>query len=219
MEGQREERKTKSDRTGVLPGRGKMAKKWMQKDEDGKGEENMNTKRTGTVARLPKEERHEVSKMLHNGATYREVITAMAVKGIRLQKNALTTWLRGGHQDWLGMEERLINIDRLREFATRVVESNEGTMVQQAAMKVASAQIYELLMNYDPKSLKERLKEGDTSDYAMLVNVMARLSDGGLKQERYRDDKAELAKHIAAGKKNGFTPEVIAKMEEALHMF
>jgi hypothetical protein len=182
----------------------------------------MNMKRTGTVARLPKEERHEVSKMLHNGATYREVIEAMAVKGIRLQKNALTTWLRGGHQDWLAAEERLINIDKLREFATRVVESNEGTMVQQAAMKVAAAQIYELLMNYDPKVLKERLKEGDTSDYAKLVNVMARVSDGGLKQEKYRDERADLKARIQAqledAQRGGLTKEHLSSIEKDLNL-
>src|SRR5690242_19292683 len=130
----------------------------------------MNARRTGIVAGLPKEAREEVNRMLLNGARYREITAAMAEKGYRVQKNALTTWLRGGHQDWLAMEERLVNLEKLREFAVRVVKSSEGTVVQQAAMKVAAAQIYELLVNYDPNILKKRLKEGDTSDYAKLVN-------------------------------------------------
>jgi hypothetical protein len=182
----------------------------------------MNTKRTGTVARLPSEAREEVSKMLYNGATYREIIAAMGAKGIRLQKNALTTWLRGGHQDWLSAEERLTNIERLREFAMRVVKSSEGTVVQQAAIKVAAAQIYELLMNYDPKVLKERLKEGDTSDYAKLINVMARLNDGGLKQEKYRDEvaekKARSQAQIEETQRGGLTKEHLASIEKDLSL-
>jgi len=160
--------------------------------------------------------------MLHNGGTYREIIAAMGAKGIRLQKNALTTWLRAGHQDWLAVEERLTNIERLRDFALRVVKSSEGTVVQEAAMKVAAAQIYELLMNYDPKVLKERLKEGDTSDYAKLVYAMARLSDGGLKQEKYRDEVAEREARSQAqleeAQRGGLRKEDLANIEKDLNL-
>jgi hypothetical protein len=160
--------------------------------------------------------------MLLDGATYREIMEAMAAKGIRLQKNALTTWMRGGHQDWLAVEERLTNIERLRDFALRVVKSSEGTVVQEAAMKVAAAQIYELLMNYDPKVLNKRLKEGDTSDYAKLVNVMARLNDGGLKQEKYRDEVAERKERILAAleaaKRGGLTKEELANVEKEMNL-
>jgi len=90
----------------------------------------------------------------------------------------------------------LTNIEKLREFALKVVQSNEGTIMQQAGMKMAAAQIYELLMNYDAQVLKERLKEGDAVDYAKLVNLMARLSDGGLKQEKYRDEVEERKARI-----------------------
>jgi hypothetical protein len=174
------------------------------------------------VARLPNDARQEISKMLLDGATYREIMEAMAAKGIRLQKNALTTWMRGGHQDWLAVEERLTNIERLRDFALRVVKSSEGTVVQEAAMKVAAAQIYELLMNYDPKVLNKRLKEGDTSDYAKLVNVMARLNDGGLKQEKYRDEVAERKERILAAleaaKRGGLTKEELANVEKEMNL-
>ena len=182
----------------------------------------MNAKRTGTIARLPKEAREEISRLLYNGATYREIIGAMGAKGIRLQKNVLTTWMRGGHQDWLAVEERLTNIERLREFALKVVQSNEGTVMQQAGMKMAAAQIYELLMNYDAQVLKERLKEGDAADYAKLVNLMARLSDGGLKQEKYRDEVEERKARIQAqredAQRGGLTKEHLTSIEKDLNL-
>jgi len=59
----------------------------------------MNAKRTGTIARLPSEAREEINRMLSNGGTYREIIAAMAAKGIKLQKNVLTTWIKEEHQD------------------------------------------------------------------------------------------------------------------------
>lgn len=182
----------------------------------------MNVRRTGIVACLPKEAREEVNQMLLNGARYREITAAMAEKGYRVQKNALTTWLRGGHQDWLRVEERLTNIERLREFAMRIVRSNEGTVMQEAGMKVAAAQIYELLLNYDLDVLKERLKEGDASIYAKLVNVMARLSDGGLKQEKHRDEVEERKENSKAqreeAQRGGLRKEDLASIEKDLNL-
>jgi hypothetical protein len=182
----------------------------------------MKAKRTGTIARLPYEAREEVSQMLHNGAMYREIIAAMGAKGIRLQKNVLTTWLRGGHQDWLAVEERLTNIERLREFALKVVKADEGTLMQQAGMKMAVAQIYELLINYDAQVLKERLKEGDTGDYAKLVNLLARLSDGGLKQEKHRDEAEERKERRQAERENaqrgGLTKEHLESIEKDMNL-
>jgi len=91
-----------------------------------------------------------------------------------------------------------------------------------SSTKVAAAQIYELLMNYDPKVLKERLKEGDTSDYAKLVNVVARLSDGGLKHERYRDEvverKERIMRELEQGKREGMTKERFARIERNLNL-
>ena len=183
----------------------------------------MNAKRTGTIARLAKEARDEINQMLSNGGTYREIIGAMAVKGIRLQKNVLTTWMRGGHQDWLAEEERLKKLERIREFALKVVKQNEGAVVQEAGLQLAAAQIYELLMEFDPAVLKEQLKNGDANGYTKLVNVMARLSDGGLKQEKYRVEvavkKAIIEKELKnASEEGGLSPEAIAKMQHALNM-
>jgi hypothetical protein len=89
-------------------------------------------------------------------------------------------------------------------------------------MKVAAAQIYELLMNYDPKVLNKRLKEGDTSDYAKLINVMARLSDGGLKQEKYRDEveerKARRQAQLEDAQRGGITKAELASIEKDLNL-
>jgi hypothetical protein len=99
-----------------------------------------------------------------------------------------------------------------------VVKSSEGTLVQEAAMKVAAAQIYELLMNYDPNVLKARLKEGDTSDYAKLVNSIVRIGDGGLKQERYRDEVAEREARKEEAKRGGLTKEELENIERDLNL-
>jgi len=182
----------------------------------------MNVKRTGTIACLPSEAREEINKMLSNGARYREIIAAMAAKGIKLQKNVLTTWMRGGHQDWLAVEEHLMRLERIRDFALRVVKENQGTVVQEAGLQVAAAQIYEVLMEFDATVLKEHLKKGDAHSYAKLVNVMARLGDGGLKYEKYRGDVAErkerVLRELAKGKRGGMTKARFERIERNLNL-
>jgi hypothetical protein len=95
-------------------------------------------------------------------------------------------------------------------------------VVHQATIHLVATQLQEALARLDTKSIHDAL-EGDPGNFAKLVNAIARLSEGGLRFERYhaevKEKKDELAKHIAAGKKNGFTPDVIAKMEHALNMF
>src|SRR5262249_33150434 len=56
--------------------------------------------RTGMIAHFEKEVRDEISEMIWDGKSYRKIVAAMAEKGIQLNKGVLTTWRRGGYQDW-----------------------------------------------------------------------------------------------------------------------
>lgn len=146
----------------------------------------------------------------------------MGAKGVKLGKNVLITWRRGGFQDWLVDEERLRKLDRVREFALRVVKQSEGAVVQEAGLQVAAAQIYELLMEFDPEVLKEQMKKGDADGYTRLVKVMTRLGDGGLKYEKYREEvsakKAEMLQELEQAKKGGLTRERLERIERNLNL-
>jgi len=157
--------------------------------------------------------------MIWDGKSYPKIVAALGEKGIKLFRQNLTTWRRGGYQDWLTEQEQVLHLERIREFALRVVKENEGAVIQEAGLKVAAAQIYELLVSLDPKVLKEKL---NTEGYARLVNVMARLGDGGLRYEKYRaevaEKKAMILKEIEKAKNGGATKERWERIERKLNL-
>jgi hypothetical protein len=173
------------------------------------------------VGGLRHELREEICRMLWDGAKYREIVAAMAGKGIKMYANYLTTWLRGGYQDWLAKQERTEQGERMMASALKVVKEKQGTLIQEAGLQLAASQIYQVLMDFDPKVLKKGLNRNGEG-YARLVQMMARLSEGELKYERYRAEvatrKEKLLKDIEEGKKGGATLEFWERMEGNLHL-
>jgi len=145
----------------------------------------------------------------------------MGEKGLKLFKQNLVTWRRGGYQDWLSDQEHVLNLERIREYALRIVKEHQGTAIQEAGIQVAAAQVYELLVNFDASVLRKKFK-GDTAGYTKLVNVMARLGDGALRYERYRAEvaerKAKIQAQIEEVQRGGLTKERLANIEKELNL-
>jgi len=183
----------------------------------------MSDRRTGTIARLPKELKDKVCLMLRDGCEYRAVIDLLAQQGIECNDQNVSNWMKfGGMDEWIKEHQRLEDMRAKREFALKIVQENEGSLIHEAGMQVAASQIYEVLNDFDVESLKEKLK-GDPENFSRLVNAMSKLSDSGLKYERYKaevkaaKDRAltELGKARAKG---GITPETLEKIEHELKL-
>jgi len=183
----------------------------------------MNVRRSGNgrIAHLEKELRDEICRMIWDGKSYPKIVAAMGEKGLKLFKQNLVTWRRGGYQDWLSDQEHVLNLERIREYALRIVKEHQGTAIQEAGIQVAAAQVYELLVNFDASVLRKKFK-GDTAGYTKLVNVMARLGDGALRYERYRAEvaerKAKIQAQIEEVQRGGLTKERLANIEKELNL-
>lgn len=180
-------------------------------------------KRNGKVAHLEKEHRDLINRMLQDGATYLEIIGALAERGISgISDQNLINWKDGGYQDWLEEQTRLQDMRARREFAMEVVKENQGSHVHEAGLQIAASQIYELLSDFDVETLKEKLS-GDPENFARVVNAMAKLSDSGLKYERYHAEvqaaKERMQRELNAAKsKGGITPETLERIEHELRL-
>lgn len=179
-------------------------------------------RRTGKVARLTKEWRDVVCLMLRDGAEYKAIIHELEEHGFPgVSAQNLTNWKDGGYQDWLREQGRLDDMRMKREFAMQVVKENEGSKIHEAAQQIAASQIYEVLTDLDPASISEKLK-GNPEQYARLINALAKLSDEGLKYQRYKDEvakhKAEIEKQLQAGQGGGLTKEAIAVIQKELNL-
>ena len=178
-------------------------------------------RRKGKIARIPKIIRDSLNQMILDGLPYRKIIEQLGEHGKGLNQQNLTNWKKGGHQDWLDQLARLDDMRSKREFALDIVRENAGSEVQEASVQIAASQIYQILMDYDLRALKKRLKS-DPENYARVINALSKLSEGGLKFERYRAEvalrKANIEKEIDRSKQNGITPETLQRIEHELSL-
>jgi len=176
----------------------------------------------GKIARLPNTLRDRICTMIRDSVPYKTIIKTLGKPVRHISERNFTNWKKHGYKHWLNEHEEIDRMHKASNLAMAAAKSNETMVVHQMTIHLVATQLQDALAKLNTKSIRESLEE-DPGNFAKLVNAIARLSEGGLRFERYHtelaDKKAELAKHIAAGKKNGFTPDVIAKMEHTLHMF
>jgi hypothetical protein len=177
----------------------------------------MPNRRTGKIARLPKQLRDQLNGMLRDGRTYKSVIAELALEDVN--EDNVSLWHKGGHQDWLKEQDRLEDMQAKREFALEIVRQNEGSQLHQASLQLAASQLYEALTDFDITSLKVLLQE-KPENYAQIVNSLAKLSKGALDIERFKEQVAEQKRKIleatqVAKREGGLTPETLRAIEEA----
>ena len=159
--------------------------------------------------------------MLEDGVTYAEIIKRLGRAGKGIEEQSIRRWRKWGHQEWLEEERRLQAMRFNHDAALRIVKENKGKAVQEAGLQIAATHIYELLSTFNPSTLKQKLR-GNPENYARIVNVLARISDGGLKFERYRAEvaerKAKIELAIKRAREGGITPETLTRIEEEIKL-
>lgn len=178
-------------------------------------------RRTGKIARLPKLLRDEVNHLILDGVTYPAIIERLARDGIVVKQDNLIAWKSGGHEDWLEEQRRLEDMRAIREFCLQVLNQHPDSTIQQAGQVIAASQLYQLLNDFQPSTLKAKLKT-DPAHYARILNALVRLGDGGLKLDRYKAEvarqKDKIQQQLDAAKPGGLTDEAIAEIEKALNL-
>jgi hypothetical protein len=158
-------------------------------------------RRTGKVARLPKQVRDRISQMLHDGHPYAKILEAIGDEARHLTEMNITSWKKGGYQDWL-RENQENDLLRLKyDLAIKLVNGKEGDKIHQATVQVAAANMIHLLVDLDPSSHRESLQKSP-QDYFRLLNALSRLADTGIKSECHDMNKSVHALQVARQKSN-----------------
>jgi len=180
-------------------------------------------RRNGKVARLDAKLREIVNQMMLDGATYPQIIAELAGRGVPdISEDNLSRWFHGGHKDWLKQQQRLADMKSRQEFALQIVQGNKGGTIHEAASQIAASTLYEAVADFDPALLKDLLAT-EPENYAKIVTSLARLGEGALKYEKYRDlvkaQKEKIAAEIDKSRtKGGLTPETINRIEQELRL-
>ncbi len=188
-------------------------------------------KRWGKIARMPFETREWLNEQIRDGMKYVEISAALKKKGFDgVTKFDLSTWQRGGHQDWLRDQERMAAI---RNDVGRVVKAveklseNEAEGIERFNEMLIGMQIVHSLQDLHRGTLKE-LVEGKpelvfriarvTSDQARdrARRKRARRKRANLLVRKYDDGLKEKKASVQPVMKRGLTPETLKQIEAAM---
>jgi hypothetical protein len=145
-------------------------------------------RRNGKVARLPREIRGLVNVMLGDGVPYPLIVKKVAEHGHHLTPNNLSNWHAGGFQDWLKEQSWLEEMRARLDFASDIVQQENGELLEAASLRIAVTRMYSLLVTFDPLVLGPKIA-AQPGAYARLLNVLCKLTDGAVKLERRREEK------------------------------
>jgi hypothetical protein len=147
-----------------------------------------NLRRNGKIARLPREIRDMLNRMLDDGLPYHVIIEELGEHGRGLNHQNITNWVHGGYQDYLKHQEA---VDRARAIVEAVVEflhengDTDLTQVRRACNSVASIQLFDAIRNHGDDTLK-RLFQATPAKYLNIVHTLCHLSNSALKVEKHR---------------------------------
>jgi len=145
--------------------------------------------RNGKVARLPHHTRRFVNEQLRDGVPYADIIQELGQEGEDLNEDNLSSWKAGGYQDWLHEQECLTLMRAKQDFALDLISQNQLSKIHEATLQIAVTHICELLRDFHPATLKDAFA-GDPVNFTRLLNVLSKLTQGGLKCERDRLEAA-----------------------------
>src|SRR5260370_39864695 len=109
----------------------------------------------------------------------------------------LSRWKDAGHQDWLKEQQWREDTRLKHEAALDLMSDLDPSKVNQAALYVASLQIFEALRNLGPAGLNDKLG-GDSAAFARLINALSRASRETLALQKHSETRAEAQAAVLA---------------------
>ena len=151
----------------------------------------------GKIAHLPKVLRHQVNSMLDDGFAYGLIIEKLRQSKdpplpLPISEMNISRWKDTGYQHYLAHTEYLAELRLNREAALEIVIGDDTITLPEATLQIIASQYYELLGDFSPESLKEKLAE-DPLKYTRFLNVFARLTREILNLKKHREVSAKAA--------------------------
>ena len=144
--------------------------------------EPVNARRNGKIARLPKETRDMLNRMLDDGLPYHVIIDELGEAGEGLNTQNLTNWKQGGYQEWVKNQELIARARAQTELAIDLLRETDGTAnaakVIEACHLVGATQLMEALLEHGPDAIKKLLVDKPDA-YIRILNLVCRLAGSG----------------------------------------
>jgi hypothetical protein len=146
------------------------------------------SRRNGKIARLPKETRDMINRMLDDGIPYHVIIDELGETGEGLNTQNLTNWRQGGYQEWVKNQELIEQTRAQTETAIDILRETEGAAnaatVVEACHIVGATQLMQALLDHGDDAAKKLLVDKPDT-YIRILNIVCRLADSGLRYDKY----------------------------------
>ena len=174
--------------------------------------------RNGRVARLPKAARDRLNQLLDDGLPFAKIIPELGPDAKGLTPSHISSWKKGGYQDYLRQQQRLEACRLSHDFLSKFLTTCQGVESYQAAPKLAASLLCEVFANLGPETVRRALEESPRNAFRLL-NALARILSGGLRCERFLAQKAAHdATAAGTDPEKGMTPPTFDQINENLHL-
>jgi predicted metal-dependent peptidase len=144
------------------------------------------SRRNGKVARLPATLREQINRMLDDGLEYKTIIKNLGPAGQHLNEDNLTSWRKGGYQDYLRAQ---IISDRAQvqtQAAADVLRETgrlDPDKLRRACGEIALLQYMETLLEHGEQIARKSLKK-NPAKFITLMNACCNLSNSNIAIEK-----------------------------------
>ena len=140
-------------------------------------------RRNGKVARLPRETRDMINRMLDDGLSYTAIIEALGDAGKGLNTQNLCNWRKSGYQEWVTHQAQIDETKAATEHAIQLLRESDGALhpdtVAQAGHMIGAVQLMQALIKHGDDALKNMLAHKPET-YIRILNASCRLAKSDL---------------------------------------
>jgi hypothetical protein len=175
------------------------------------------------IAKLPKPLRDLINTSLDDNLPARQIIEKLQASSnpplpYPISEVNISDWRKTGYRRYLAHQDHLDSIEASREAAIEMVRTSNNLSLPQATLQVIASQCFEILGEFSPAAVKQKLAE-DPLKYTSFLHVFARLTREIVHLEKFiearaaaqaqksdpnRDPKAEAAEFWTRHTKNLF---------------
>jgi len=149
--------------------------------------------RTGKVARLPKNVRDSINRLIEDGLSYGDIIEKLGADGQGLNKHHISEWRTGGgFEEWQQDQQWLEEIRAQQQFGQELLQKEGETKINQIVLQVAITQVLQMLRHIAPTNLNGKF-DTDPANFTRLLNSISRISRESLVFRKYDDAFAKAS--------------------------
>jgi hypothetical protein len=142
------------------------------------------------IAKLPKPLRDLINSSLDDGLPANEIIQKLQAStnpplSYPITEVNISRWKSTGYLRYLAHQDHLDSIEASREAALEIVATNNLSLPQ-ATLQVIAGQCFEILAEFSPAAVKQKLAE-DPLKYMSFLHVFARLTREIVHLEKFHE--------------------------------